>query len=133
MLPLKKTKKNKKPKQSKAATTKPHNKIRVLLLLLLLLFVFVFCVPGHARSSVRRVRRSPQSTAVSQSVPKACCGHPPDWAMSGVSKRQRWGRIAGFGWEFKDLCSMDIRLQGKFSACGGGRRVDSVQFSVYKL
>ena len=25
---------------------------------------------------------------------------------------------------------MDIRLSGKFSVCGGGRGVDSVQFSV---
>ena len=48
-----------------------------------------FCVPDHARSSVRRVRRSPQSAAVSQPVPNASCGPPPDWAMSGVSKRRR--------------------------------------------
>ena len=32
---------------------------------------FFFRVPGHARSSVRWVRRSPQSAAVSQPVPKA--------------------------------------------------------------
>ena len=28
------------------------------------------------------------------------------------------------------LCRMDIRLNGKFSVCGGGRGVDSIQFSV---
>ena len=37
---------------------------------------FFFCVPGHARFSVRWVRRSPQSAAVSQPVPKASCGPP---------------------------------------------------------
>ena len=61
-------------------------------------FFFFFCVPGHARSSVRCVRQSPQSAAVSQPVPKASRGHPSDWAMSGVSKRRRWGRTAGCGW-----------------------------------
>ena len=93
-------------------------------------FFFFFCVPGHARFSVRWVRRSPQSAAVSQPVPKASCGPPPDWAMSGVSSHRRWGRIAGCGWGFEDPCRMDIRLSGKFSVCGGGRGVDSVQFSV---
>ena len=52
--------------------------------------------------------------------PKASCGHPPDWAMSGVSNRR-----GGAG-----LCRMEIRLNGKYSVCGGGRGVDSVQFSV---
>ena len=66
----------------------------------------------------------------SQPVLKASCGHPPDWAMSGVSKRRRWVRIAGCGWGFEDLWRKDIRLNGKFSVCGGGRGVDSVQFSV---
>ena len=93
-------------------------------------FFFFFCVPGHARCSVRWVRRSPQSAAMSQPVPKASCGPPPDWAMSGVSSHQRWGRIAGCGWGFEDPCRMDICLNGKFSVCGGGRGVDSVQFSV---
>ena len=51
-----------------------------------------FCVPGHARSSVRWVRRSPRSAAVSQPVPKASCGPPPDWAMSGVSSHRTWGQ-----------------------------------------
>ena len=91
---------------------------------------FFFCVPGYARFSVRWVRQSPQSTAVSQPVPKASSGHPPDWAMSGVSSHRRWGRIAGCGWGFEDPCRMDIHLSGKFSVCGGGRGVDSVQFSV---
>ena len=50
--------------------------------------VFFFCIPGHARSSVRWV--SLQSAAVSQLVPKATCGHPPDLATSGVSKCWRW-------------------------------------------
>ena len=93
-------------------------------------FFFFFCVPGHARFSVRWVRRSPQSAAVSQPVPKASCGPPPDWAMSGVSSHRRWGRTAGCGWGFENPCCMDIRLSGKFSVCGGGRGVDSVQFSV---
>ena len=90
---------------------------------------FFFCIPGHARFSVRWVKHSPQSAAVSQPVPKASCGHPSDWAMSGVSKRPR---TAGCGWGFEDLCRMDIRLNGKFSVwlCGGGRAVDSVQFLV---
>ena len=91
---------------------------------------FFFCVPGHARSSVQWVRRSPQSAAASQPVPKASCGPPPDWAMSSVSSHRRWGRIAGCGWGFQDPCCMDILLSGKFSVCGGGRGVDSVQFSV---
>ena len=91
---------------------------------------FFFYVPGHARSSVQWVKRSPQSAAVSQPVPKAPCGHPPDRAMSGVSKRRRWGRTAGCGWGVEDLCRMDIRLNAKCSVCGGGRGVDSVQFSV---
>ena len=95
-----------------------------------LTFFFFFCVPGHARFSVRWVRRSPQSAAVSQPVPKASCGPPPDWTMSGVSSHRRWGRIAGCGWGFEDPCRMDIRLSGKFTVCGGGRGVDSVQFSV---
>ena len=94
---------------------------------------FFFYVPGHARSSVRWVRRSPQSAAVSQQVPKASCGHPLDWAMSGVSKLRRWGRTAGCSWGFEDLCRMEIRLNEKFSVCGGGRGVDSVQFSDWKL
>ena len=46
-------------------------------------FFFFFCIPGHARFSVQWVRRSPQSATVSQPVPKASCGPPPDWAMSG--------------------------------------------------
>ena len=46
--------------------------------------------------------------------------------MAGVSKRQRLGRTAGSGWEIEDLCRMDIRLNGKFSVCGGGRGVDSI-------
>ena len=94
---------------------------------------FFFCIPGHARSSVQWVRRSLQSAAVSQSLPKASCGHPPDWAMSGISKRQRWGRTAGCGWRFEDLCRIDVCLNGKFSVCGGGRGVDSDQFSVSRL
>ena len=57
---------------------------------------------------------------MSQPVPKASCGHSPDWAMSGVSKRPRWGRTAGCGWGVEDLCRMDICLNGKFSVCGGG-------------
>ena len=91
------------------------------------IFFFFLCVPSHARFSVRWVRRSPQSAAVSQPVPKASCGPPLDWAMSGVSSHRRWGRIAGCGWGFEDPCHMDIRLSGKFSVCGGGRRI---QFSV---
>ena len=87
-------------------------------------FFFFFCVPSHARFSVRWVRWSPQSAAVSQPVHKASCGPPPDWTMSGVSSHRRWGRIAGCGWGVKDLCRMDIRLSGKFSVCGGGRGVD---------
>ena len=47
--------------------------------------------------------------------------------MSGVSKSQRWGKTAGCGRGFGD---MDIHLNGKFSVCGDGRGVDSVQFSV---
>ena len=94
------------------------------------ILLFFFCVPSHARFSVQWVRRSPQSAAVSQPVPKASCGSPPDWAMSGISSHRRWGRIAGCGWGFEDPCGMDICLSGKFSVCGGGRRVDSVQFSV---
>ena len=39
-----------------------------------------------------RVRRSQQSAAVSQLVPKASCGHPPDWAMSGVSQVSKVGQ-----------------------------------------
>ena len=35
---------------------------------------------------------------MSQPVPRASCRHPPNWAMSGVSKHRRWGRIAGCGW-----------------------------------
>ena len=91
-------------------------------------FFFFFYVPGHARFSVRWVRRSPQSAAVSQPVLKASCGPPPDWAMSGVSSHRRWGRIAGCGWGFEDPCRMDIGLSGKCSVCGGGRGVDSVQW-----
>ena len=71
-----------------------------------------------------------QSASVSQPVHKASCGNPPDWVMSGVSKRRTRGRTAGYGWEFEDLCRMDIRLNGKFSVCGDGRGVESVQFSV---
>ena len=82
----------------------------------------VFCVPGHARSSVRWVRRSPQSATVSQPVPKASCGPPPDWAMSGVSSHRRWGRIAGCGWGFGDPCRMDICLSGKDYLCGWIRK-----------
>ena len=74
---------------------------------------FFFCVPSHARFSVRWVRRSPQSAAVSQPVPKASCGLPPDWAMSDVSSHRRWGRIAGCGWGFEGPCCVDIRLSGK--------------------
>ena len=59
---------------------------------------YFFFVPSHARSSVRWVRWSPLSAAVSQPVSKASCGHPPDWAMSGISKHRRWGRTAGCGW-----------------------------------
>ena len=51
--------------------------------------------PSYARSSIQWVRWSSQSAAVSQPVPKASCGHPPDWVMSGVSKCRRWGRTAG--------------------------------------
>ena len=69
-------------------------------------FFFFFCVPGHARSS--------GPCLVSQIV-------------------GRWGRIAGCGWGFEDLCRMDIRLSGKFSVYGGGRGVDRVQFSVWRL
>ena len=87
---------------------------------------FFFCVPGHVRSSVQWVRQSPLSAAVPQPVPKAFCGHPSDWAMSGVSKRRRWGRFSGCGWGFEDLCCIDICLNGKFSVCGGGRGVGSV-------
>ena len=94
---------------------------------------FFFCVPSHSRFSVRLVRRSLQSAAVSQPVPKTSCGHPPDWAMSGISSHRRWGRIAGCGWGFEDPCRMDIHLSGKFSVCGGGRGVDSVQFSAKRL
>ena len=93
----------------------------------------VFCVPGHARSSVRRVRRSHLSAAVSQPIPKASCGHPPDWAISGVSKRRSWGRTAGCGCGFEELCRMDIILNRTFSVCVGGRGLDSVQFSVKRL
>ena len=92
--------------------------------------IFFFCVPGHARSLVRWVRQRMRSTAVSRLVPKASCGHPSDWAMSGVSKHQRWGWTAGCGWGFEHLCCIDIRLNGKSSVCGGGRGVDSIQFSV---
>ena len=49
---------------------------------------------------------------MSQPVPKASCGHPPAWAMSGVSKRQKWCRTAGCGWGFEDLRRRDIRLNG---------------------
>ena len=100
----------------------------ISLSLLLLFFFFIFCVPSHARFSVRWVRRSLQSATVSHPVPKASCGPPLDWAMSGVSSHRRWGRTAGCGWGFEDPCH--IRLSGKFSVCGGGRGVDSVQFSV---
>ena len=41
------------------------------------------------------------SAAVSQPVPKASCGPPPDWAMSGVSSHRRCGRIAECGWGFE--------------------------------
>ena len=78
------------------------------------IFFFSSAFPGHARSSVPWVRRSPQSAAVSQPVPKAPCGHPLDWAMSGVSNRCRWGRTAGCDWGFEGLCRMDICLNGKF-------------------
>ena len=70
-------------------------------------FFFFFCVPSHARFSVRWVRRSLQSAAVSQPIPKASCGPPLDWAMSGVSSHRRWGRIAGCGWGLEDPCRMD--------------------------
>ena len=75
---------------------------------------FFFCVPSRARSSVRWVRQSPRSAAVSQPVPKTSRGHPQEWAMCGVSKRRMWGRIAGCGWGFEDLSRIDIRLNGKF-------------------
>ena len=86
-------------------------------------FLFFFCVPDHARSTVLWVRRSPQSAAVSQPVPKASCGHPPDWAMSGTSKCWRWGRTAGCGWGFEDLYRMDIRLNGKFQSMEVGEKL----------
>ena len=79
-------------------------------------FFFFFCVPGHARSSVQWVRWSRQPAAASQSVPKASCGHPPDRAMSGISKHRRWGRSAGCGWGVEDLCLMDIHLNGGFDS-----------------
>ena len=79
-----------------------------------------FCVPGHARFSVQSVTRSPQSAAVSQPVPKASCGPPPDWAMSCVSSHRRWGRTAGCAWGFEDPCLMDI--QGKKREEGEGRK-----------
>ena len=60
-------------------------------------FFFFFCIPDHARPSVRWVGRSPQSAAVSQLVPKASFGHPSDNAMSDISKSRRWGRTAGCG------------------------------------
>ena len=50
--------------------------------------------------------------------------------MSGVSKRRGWGRTEGCGWGFEDLRRIYIRLNGKFTVCGGGGGVDSVQFSV---
>ena len=61
---------------------------------------------------------------------KASCGHPSDWAMSGVSGRRRWGRTAGCGCGLRTCASWTFHLNGKFPVCGGGRGVDSVQFSV---
>ena len=47
---------------------------------------------------------------MSQPTPKASCGHPLNCAMSGLSKRRRWGRTSGCGWRSGDLCRMDICL-----------------------
>ena len=59
--------------------------------------------------------------------PELLCGHPLDWAMYGIPECQRWGRTAGCGWGFKDLCCKGIHLTGKISVCGGGRGIDSSQ------
>ena len=40
--------------------------------------------------------------------------------MSSFSNHRRWGRTAGRGWGFEDPSRMDIRLNEKFSVCGGG-------------
>ena len=78
-------------------------------------FFFFFCVPRSCQifSPVSRAK-----SAVCRSVstgPQTSCGHPPDWAMSGVSQCRGWGRTAGCGWGIEGLCRMDIRLNGKFS------------------
>ena len=70
---------------------------------------------------------------MSPPVPRASCGHPLDWAMSGVSERRRWGRTARCGWGIEDQCYMDVHLGWKFSVCKGGRRVDSVQLLVWRV
>ena len=41
--------------------------------------------------------------------------------------------IEGCGWGFECLCRMDIHLNGTFSVCWGGRGVDNVRFSVWRL
>ena len=85
----------------------PHEERQVCWLSFPLFMAPVLRVLGHARSWVGWVRRSPQSAAMSQPVPKA------SWAMSGISNRRRRGRIAGCRWEFEDLCRIDIHLNGK--------------------
>ena len=86
-------------------------------------FFFFLCVPSHARFSVRWVRRSPQSAAVSQPVPKASCGPPPDWAMSGVSSHWRWSRTAGCGWGLRTRAAWTFVWVGNFQSVEVGEEL----------
>ena len=91
-----------------------------------------FSVPMPGSVSPVSKAKSALCCSVSVGPPKLPVGiHQTGPCLAAQSVKG--GAGCGCGWGFKDLCLMDIHLNGKFSVCGGGRGVDSVQSLVLRL
>ena len=86
---------------------------------------FFFCVPGHARVSIRWVKQSPlQTLHKSLELPVGIHRTGPCLASQNIEGGAELSAVVGGGGEggrgagVEDLCHTDI-LGGRFSTCGG--------------
>ena len=104
-----------------------------------------FWVPFHTRFNLES-KQSLQSTAVSpngQSSPEQSlmargrrwpmlhCGHPLEWAMSGISEHGRWCRTEGFCWGTENLCHIGSVLGGRFMSVEIGEEMTVSHINYY--